>query len=78
MSKLRRDEAVSQYRSVECRYCHKAARVLNGSKLGYRDAQWQCRHCGCWNSFSADPDELRREGRAGSFKLAAPFAFAWE
>ncbi|MBI3305248.1 hypothetical protein HYZ80_02935 [Candidatus Parcubacteria bacterium] len=58
MSKLRRDKAASKYRSVECRYCHGAAKVLDGSKLGYDDAQWKCRDCGCWNRFSAGSGEV--------------------
>lgn len=78
MSKLRRNKAASKCRSVECRHCHAGAEVLDGSKLGYFPVQWRCLPCGRWNSFSAGPDELRREGGAGSFKPAAPFAFAWE
>ncbi len=53
MSKLRRDKAVSKYRSVECHHCHGVAKVLDGSKLGYDDPRWQCLSCGRWNRFSA-------------------------
>lgn len=58
MSKLRRNKAMAKYRSVQCRGCGQATEVLDGSKLGYDAAQWQCMQCGRWQRFSAGAGEL--------------------
>lgn len=74
MSKLRRNKAMAKYRSVQCRGCGRATEVLDGSKLGYDAAQWQCLQCGHWNRFAAGVGELTAQGTGGSPKPAVATA----
>lgn len=78
MSRLKREQAASKDRSVQCRVCGKAAQVLDGSKLGYDSAQWQCMQCGRWNRFAGGVGELTAQGAGGSLKPIATAVFAWE